>query len=241
MTRYTVVFIMAVLVLAGCAGSEPPPPPPDPLALVTEAGENIRTKDTFRMEVLSAGADYYVETDFGANVTFRQVKAQYVAPATLQGSVRLIVAGIPTDVAIFSRGDEQWFRNTILTGGQWVQQPFAPGFNPGVLIAEDTGFQAALASIIDLDYAGEETLEGVPVYRVTGLADGRDISGLLAGIVQIEGNAEVDVYIHREERVPVRFVIVLPDTATERTPQPTTWTVDVYDINAEPDLDVPGE
>jgi hypothetical protein len=39
--------------------------------------------------------------------------------------------------------------------------------------------------------------------------------------------------------LPVRFVIVQPDTASEGEPTPTTWTVDVYDVNSEPELDAP--
>ncbi|MBZ0287984.1 MAG: LppX_LprAFG lipoprotein, partial [Anaerolineae bacterium] len=183
---------------------------------------------------------YPVSTDFGADVFFRQAKAQYVAPDTMQGSVRLVVAGIPADVDIFARGDVQWYRNAILTANRWFNQPFAPGFNPKTLIADDTGFQAALNSVIDLSYNGEASLEdSTPVYHLRGTADGADIAALLAGMIAVEGNAEVDVFIHREQRIPVRFIIRLPQTVTEAEPEPTTWTVDVYDINAEPELDEP--
>lgn len=235
-------LVFFFLFLVACSGETATEPPPDPLALVTEAGDNIRASETFRMEVLSSGAPYAVQTDFGADVFFRQARAQYVAPDTMQGNVRLIVAGIPADVDIFSRGDEQWYRNTVLTGGEWLNQPFAQGFNPQALIADDTGFQAALNSLIDLEYVGETNLEDdTPVHHLKGTADGGDISALLAGIIVVQGNTEVDVYIDREQRVPVRFVIRLPETITEDEPEPTTWTVDVYDINAEPQLDAPGE
>ncbi len=235
-------LVFFVLFLAACSGETATEPPPDPLALVTEAGDNIRASETFRMEVLSTGAPYAVQTDFGADVFFRQARAQYVAPETMQGNVRLIVAGIPADVDIFSRGDEQWYRNTVLTGGEWLNQPFAQGFNPQALIADDTGFQAALNALIDLEYVGETNLEDdTRVHHLKGTADGTDISALLAGIIMVQGNTEVDVYVDREQRVPVRFVIRLPETVTEDEPVPTTWTVDVYDINAEPQLDAPGE
>ncbi len=240
--RYPGILIALLLVLAACSSDSPTESPPDPLALVTEAGNNIRAAETFRMEVLSGGAPYAVETDFGANVFFRQAKAQYVSPETLQGNVRLIVAGIPADVDIFSRGEAQWYRNTVLTGGEWLSQPFAQGFNPQALIADDTGFQAALNSLINLEYVGQANLEDrTAVHHLKGTADGRDISALLAGIIAVEGNAEVDVYIDRELRIPVRFIIRLPETVSETEPEPTTWTVDVYDLNAAPELDTPGE
>lgn len=239
--RLLLILACIALVINACAGqTATPEATPEPRALITEAADNIRASDTFRMEVLSSGAPYPVYTDFGADVFFRQAKIQYVSPDTMQGSVRLVVAGIPADVDIFSRGDDQWYRNTILTGSRWANQPFAPGFNPQVLIADDAGFQAALDSLIDLQYNGETALEdGSAVFHLKGTADGADISALLAGIIAVEGNAEVDVYIDQEQRIPVRFVIRLPQTVSETEPEPTTWTVDVYDVNAAPELDEP--
>lgn len=239
--RVLIISAILIVTITACGGqTATPEATPEPLSLVTEAANNIRATETFRMEVLSSGAPYPVYTDFGADVFFRQAKAQYVAPETMQGSVRLVVAGIPADVDIFASGDNQWYRNTLLTANRWLNQPFAPGFNPKTLIADDTGFQAALSSLIDLQFNGETELEdGTPVYHLKGTANGADIAALLAGILLIEGDAEVDVYIHREERIPVRFVIRLPQTVTEKEPEPTAWTVDVYDINAEPELDQP--
>lgn len=239
---FTVRFLfLFVLILAACQSATPTPEAtPEPTSLITEAADNIRASQTFRMQVLSTGAPYPVYTDFGGNVFFRQATAQYVAPATMQGSVRLVVASIPADVDIFARGEEQWYRNTILTGSRWVQQPFAPGFNPQILIAEDTGFQAALDSLIDLQYVGQISLEdGTPVFHLKATADGADVSALLAGIIVVEGATEVEVFVDVEKRIPVRFIIRLPGTATTEEPEPTTWTVDVYDINAEPELDDP--
>lgn len=230
------LLLLFTLLLTACQ-PETPNPPPEPLTLVTAAGDNIRASETFRLEVLSSGAPYPVQTDFGPDVLFRQIQAQYVAPDTMQGSVRLVVAGIPADVDIYATGEAQWYRNSILTGGRWIDQQFAPGFNPQALIADDTGFQAALNSLIELEYIGETSLEdGTPVFHVRGIARGENIATLLASLVVIEGNAQVDVYITREQLLPARFVITLTNDETD----PTVWALDVYDINAEPELDPPG-
>ena len=117
---------------------------------------------------------------------------------------------------------------------------FAPGFNPRTLIAEDTGFHAALTALIDLQYIGKEELEdGTPVYHLKATANGPDVSSLMVGLVQAAGNVLVDVYINRDTLYPVRFIIIEPETVTEEEPEPTTWTIDVYDINAAPELDDP--
>lgn len=236
--RRLLVFLLAALALAGCSGDAATPPPPDPTELITQAADNIRSVDTFRMEVIASGAPYIINTDLG-QVAFRRAVAQYVAPDNLQAEVRLIAAGLPADVEIFAQGEQQWYRNSILTANRWVNAPFAPGFNPALLIAEDTGFEVALNALIDLQYVGETDLDGViPVYHLRGTARGEDIVALLAGLIDEMGMVEVDVYIEREQRVPARFIIVDLDTEAEET-EPTTFTVDIYDVNAPPELDLP--
>jgi hypothetical protein len=233
-----IALLLFVSVSAACSGS-PTEPPPDPLALVTTAAENIRQTDTFRMLVERTGAPYFILTDLG-NVAFRRAAAQYVAPNVMEAQVRLIAAGLPTEVGVFSRGEQQWYRNDILTGGQWYNAPFSPGFNPQTLIAEETGFQQSLQALIGMTYVGDETLEdGSPVFHLKATANGGDVTALLAGLIEMGGTVDVDVYIHRETQVPVRFVIVQPDTITEEEPEPTTWTIDIYDIDAPPEIDDP--
>lgn len=234
-----VCVLLVALTAAACGGAPATEIPPDPAALVAQAAANIRASQTFRMTVERTGAPYNVDTGLG-HVTFRRATAQYAAPDTLQATVSLIAAGVTADVDIFARGEEQWFRNPILTGGAWLNTPFAEGFNPQILISEQTGFQAALDSVRELTYAGAETLEdGTPVHRVSGVAEGRDISALLAGLIEATGPVLVDVYIHRDTGLPARFVIVQSDTATEQQPTPTTWTVDIYDYGAPARLDTP--
>ena len=232
------VSILLVTILIGCTGT-PTETPVDPLQLLAQAAANIRAMDTFRMSVDLTGADYFIETEFN-NVSFRHAVAQYVAPNVMQATVRVLVGSVPLDVEVFSRGENQWFRAGLWTGGEWVNATFAPGFNPEALIAQESGFQAALNALIDLQMVGPEELEdGTPVYHLRALAKGEDVSALMVGLINATGNVNVDVYIHRDEVYPVRFVIVQPDTVSEDEPEPTTWTVDVYDLNAEPDIDDP--
>jgi hypothetical protein len=58
-------------------------------------------------------------------------------------------------------------------------------------------------------------------------------------LIVSQSDINVDLYIHRETRYPVRVVLVQPETVTEEEPEPTTWTIDVYDLNAPAELDDP--
>lgn len=235
-----VSFILVALLLAACGGAATPEALPEPIELLTEAATNIRASETLRLAVERTGADYEIETDFGG-VNFKRAVAQYIAPDMLQATVRVLAAGLPIDVDIFSKGDNQWFRG-IWTTNIWVNALFAPGFNPEALISQETGFQAALQSLIDIGTPTLTELEdGTQVYRLSGTARGEDITALMAGLIEASGSVLVDVFIDRALLLPVRFVIVQPETVTDTEPEPTTWTVDVYDINAEPVLNAPPE
>jgi len=241
-----ICLIALVTLLAACGGNvaDPTPVPTDPLALITEAAINIRSADTFRIDVSQEGPNYYLYTDFG-RVTFRRVIGQYVAPREMQANISVLALGLALEINVYARGADQWFSG-LMTGNNWVNTPFAPGFNPETLIAQDTGFQSALTALIELDYVGEETLEnGDPVYHITSRAQGEQVSALLAGLIPTVGEVGVDVYIHRETRYPVRFVIVAENDPNAATPEPdeeaepVRWIIDLYDINAESELTPP--
>ena len=238
--RLWLAVVLFVLLLAGsCAPAQPAEPTQEPSQVVTQAVKNIRGASSFRLNVERTGADYFFQTDVG-NVLFRRATAQYVAPNTLQGKLRVIIAGLPADVSIFARGTDQWFSNDVLTGGHWSHKPLTPGFNPEFLIDSDGGFQAAVSALHDLAYLGEEMLDsGASAQHFKAKANGPEIGGLLANLVQFAGAVTVDVFVDPKVFLPIRFVVVEPDSVTTKQPAPLTFTIDIYDVNAAPQLDDP--
>ncbi|MEP7293276.1 MAG: hypothetical protein ABI835_15940 [Chloroflexota bacterium] len=238
--------LLLVTLLVGCASAAPPPTeaPPDPRQLIQEAADKIRSADTFRIDVTEAGPDYQIFTNY-ATVFFRRAVAQYVAPGIMQGTIRVIGAGLPLQIDIFARGAEQWYR-AIWTGNLWLNQAFADGFNPMTLIAQETGFQAALNALINLSYIGVTELEsGAQVFQLAATANGPDVSALLGGLISPVGIVDVGAFIDRETHYPSRFVITEHDNPYVAPPEPgepknpVVWTIDLYDINAVAELSTP--
>ncbi len=231
---FSSVALLALL-LAGCNTAQPEETP-EPLTLLSDAADHIRAADTFRLYVEQAGPPYLIVLAFG-NVTFRFANAQYVAPDMLQATAKLLLGEAPIEVDIFARGPAQWFR---LPGAAWVSGEFAPGFNPATLIADGSGFQAALTALQALEYVGALALEdGTPVYHLRGTAAGQDVTALVVGLIQATGTLPIDVYIHRETGYPVRLMLTQPAAAPET--EDTVWTIDVYDIDAPSELTPPEE
>jgi hypothetical protein len=239
-------LLVALLVLVGCSGgtTAATEAPPDALALIQEAANNIRSAKTFRITVDQTGPDYKIITEY-ATVFFRRATAQYVAPGVMEAMIRVIAAGLPIQVDVFSHGPDQWYR-AIWTGNQWVNQMFAAGFDPESLIAEKTGFESAVKAMIDLKYVGQEQLEnGAQTDHLFATANGPDVAALLGGLIEPVGIVEVDTYIDRGTHYPARFVITEHNSPFAVTPEagqeakPVVWSIDLYDINAAPDISTP--
>ncbi|MEO8391702.1 MAG: hypothetical protein ABI700_01800 [Chloroflexota bacterium] len=236
---------LSVALLAACS---PAPSateaPPDALALINEAANNIRSAKTFRIDVSQTGPNYKIVTSY-ATVFFRSAKAQYVSPGVMEATIRVIAGAIPIQVDVFSQGPDQWYR-AIWTGNHWVNQMFAAGFNPETLIAEKTGFESAVKAMIDLKYVGQAQLEsGVQTDHLVATANGPDVSALLGGLIEPVGIVNVDTYIDRGTKYPARFIITEHDSPFAVPPpagqeaQPVVWTIDIYDINAVPNISTP--
>lgn len=235
MRLWTFLFI-GLLFLGGCGGATTPEPPPDPNQLLTQATTNILGTDTLQIVLDRSGADYAIQTDLGSAVINR-LEAQYLAPETIRALARVMLGRLTTDIEVFARADDQWWR---VAGTPWQNIPFLPGFNPRALLQEeDRGLQAALRALRNIQYAGESTLEdGSTAYHLTSEADGAEVSWMLLYIVQITGRVTVDVFIDKALILPVKFIIVQPETATGQV-GPTTWNIELYDFNKPLQLNEP--
>ncbi|MDX1991689.1 MAG: LppX_LprAFG lipoprotein [bacterium] len=237
-----VPLLMLCLLLAGCGGGGRDEEI-DPVALLTEAATNIRAASTFRLDVSQTGVEYFInilwEGEIETSVSFRRAQVQYVSPDQMQGFVRVIFQGIPVEVGIYSLADRQWVKFPFI---DWFEAPFAYGFNPQTLIAEDTGFQAALNAVRELTYEGVVTLEdGTSAYHLKGTADGPAVTALLVNLIEETGAVGVEIFVHRTQRYPVRLIITQPTVESEAGTGERSWTVDVYDVDAPAALDVPSD
>ncbi len=239
MPRLMLIISPVLMVLAACGGS-PSEALPEPLPILNAAAEHVNSAESFRMEVWQEGAPYYIESDvIDGDLIFDRARMDYVAPDVLQGRIRAQLGALPFELGILARGEYQWVR---LPGAGWTDSLyFAPGFNPRTLIAEDSGFQAALSALLDIEMIGRVRLEdGTPVYHMRGQADGPAVSELMVYIITADDPVNIDAYVHVETNIPVRLVVTIPDTETEAYPDPTKFYVDLYDLNNVSPSDITG-
>ncbi len=247
MLRPAVLILMVIGLLAGCQSSEPTPASTDPDALLAQVVDNLQSIETFRVLMEQHGADYpfLITLDMGQSAVeavMQRAEGQYEAPDVLFANIKLRVTmgemGVTITADVFSRGTDQWVR---LPGGPgWQNFPFADGFDPGELLSEDEGFEAALEAMQELEYIALTTLDdGTRAHHVRGTASGSVVSALLFDLLEITSDVIIDAYISSDDLRPARLVVTLPGTETEAEPEPTRWVLEVYEINAATEIDYP--
>ncbi|MEZ4671213.1 MAG: LppX_LprAFG lipoprotein [Anaerolineae bacterium] len=236
MRRLTLIICVAMFGIAACSTQSATETLPDPMQLLHEATDNVLGVETLRMTVERTGMDYALKTDLGS-ATFDRMEAQYQSPDTLQARAKVTLAGLPVEIEIFAKDEDQWWR---LAGTDWQNLIFLPGFNPRSLLQDkDRGLRAAFGALKNVQIAGETQLEdGSTAYHLTATADGAEISWLMVYLVEITGSTTIDAYIDKTNRLPVKLAVTEPDTAADPAGA-RVWTMEFYDFNAVTSLTPP--
>lgn len=242
--RQVFSVLVAMVILAGCGGAATTPTvtPPSSETLLRQAINNIRDAESFAMSVEQGGAPFPFIFQLGANddpfrTVMQRATAHFVAPDQLHASARMRVEGAPPiSLQLYVNGFTQWLKPPLF---RWTQYEYAPGFNPRLLMGEDSGFNSALSRLNRIDFLGLEDRFGEMVYHVRGEASGQVVNDLLFGLLIInEDTAIVDVYIDDETRFPSELLLTLPGTATDEQ-EDTFWRIELFDVNQPQEFETP--
>jgi hypothetical protein len=227
---------LVMCLISACTGSGAATLP-DAREALNKASQEIQSAKSLKIKLQVTGAPAFVDPPTNT-IAFISADGSYAAPDRVRARIIAKIFGIAGEIEIVTIGDDQWYSNKILTGGKFIKQAFAPGFNAAKLVSSETGIESALAKIRDLKMIGAETLDGIPVYHITGVADGKDIEALTVGLIRGQV-VNADIYLNRDTSRVERVVLVQPDTVTEKEPKPTTWILETFDYNTNIQIDAP--
>lgn len=232
-----------LLLLTGCdGGASAVTPTPVPQTLLQQAAQHIQDADSFAVTIEREGAPAII--DVAGIINFVRATGSYVAPDRVQARVRALVVGIAGDVDVIAVGDQQYYRHSILTGGQWLNAIFSPGFNAQEFVQSERGIVRALNAVTALENAGVEDIDGVPMWHLHGEAIGSEVSVLTFGLIPAQSDVIVDVYIRMDDGYPERLIVLEPETGVQDEqgqPLTRTWTVELYDYNGGHQIEAPGD
>jgi hypothetical protein len=216
-------------------------PPPsdlssDPHALLNCATQGIeRAKDIkIKLQVSGAPAIIIANANMGSiPIQFLAADGEYVAPDAVHATVKAKLAGIAGQVEVVAIGDDQWYRNAILTANKFVKATFSAGFKPANLVSSDLGIQSALQSVANLTFVGKENVFGQDVYHLSGIADGAKVTSLTVGLITSKASVNLDIYLDIKTLQAVEIVVVQPETVSATQPDPTRWDLELFDYDVD--------
>lgn len=240
MIRKTVISLLGfALFLVGCATANPTPPPPTatplPTAaeLVTQGASRLQTLAGFSFTIAHSGPPAYL--DPAGVIALREATGSYVAPDRAQALVTAATPGFVTQIEVISIAATQWQTN-VLTG-EWEELPPNWGFNPAALFDGELGLQSILVNdVSDLVLVGEETLNEVPLYHVTGTAVADNLFLLTGGLI---GPAPVTVDLWVDSGSGDIHRIIVTEPAASADAEPSIWTVDFSNFGATVAIEPP--
>ncbi len=233
-------WIGLILLLGGltaCGGNATNTPLPDAREALDKAALEVQSAKSLKIKLQVTGAPAFVDPPTNT-ISFISADGAYAAPDRVSARIVAKIFGVAGEVEIVTIGDDQWYSNKVLTGGKFIKQAFAPGFNAAKLVSSNAGIEAALKSIRELKMIGAESLEGINVYHIQGVADGKDIEALTVGLIRGQV-VNVDIYLNRDTFRVERVTLLQPDTVTDKQPKPTVWTLETFDYNTTINIEPP--
>jgi hypothetical protein len=229
--------VLVMLLVTGCSAASQPTatPVPNAEAMLDKAATEIRNAQSFKIKLQVAGAPAYIDAvvmpgGSTNSIAFVSTDGSYSAPDKVSARVIANLMGIPGKVDIVAIGMDQYINSPLLTAGNWTQQVFSPDFNAEKLIASDTGIAATIKALKGFTVSGPEAVDGTPMYRLKGKATSAEITALTIGLISGK-DVELEIFIAVETGRIDHVVIVQPGTETKTDPQPTTWTLELFDYN----------
>lgn len=243
MLRIFCLVTLSLIFLTACSSEPVADPTADAETLLAESVNLIRESESFSLIVEQGGEPFRFIFQLGPDLpefitVMSRATGSFIAPDGLYADARIQFEGVSINVQLFAKTETQWVK---ALGLPYVEYNFAPGFNPSILMAEDSGFNRALSQLDSLEYVGRENRNRIDTHHVRGETDGDVINDLLFGLLEIlEERVIVDVFIDVETGYPAEMLLTLPDTATDEN-EDTYWLIEIFDVNEPLDIDTPDE
>jgi lipoprotein LprG len=231
------ILLGAACTLSGSATETPPSstltptitltPTPSPAQILAKAGDAMLGMKSARFRLLREGDP--VEFDPTTGMAFSEASGEYLAPDRVHAKVKVAFFGNILEMEIYWLPEGVFISNPITL--RFEPAPADIGLN-GPALFHANGMPAVLKTgIQNPSRIGNETIEGVETIRITGKSDGAALAPLTAGALQSGTLYPVDVWVARSTFIPVRLHISEPDGSG--------WMIDLYDINAEIEIQMP--
>jgi hypothetical protein len=214
------MVLLAVLALAGCAGSNEPELAPD--EVIDRAVEATAEQGSFRFRL---EVENPPRSASGLNLTFAEGEVQ--APDRLHADVAGTFAGIPLESELVAIGRDEWLENPFGGGFRKIDI----GVSPLDFFDPDTGVLAVLRNARDV-----ELREEGDDYLVTGDVTADSVEAFL-GVDADSRLLDVEVSVGKDDFLLHRVEVIGP--ANDDEPEDVRRVLELSDYGADVDIAPP--
>ena len=218
---------------SGSAKGDTAPPQPDPAVLAQQAADTIEALKSFHflLEHENGGSPIML------NLSMTRAEGDIVKPDRLRADVdarATQLGNANVKVKVVNVGDQTVITNPFMPS-QWLPLPgsnrLSDIFDPGA------GTTAALRSVRNPKIAGQETINGVKVWRVEGDVDAAALSAVASGIAEPGYTVKGTAWVGQDR--PLVYRVRLDGPLGAKDPPNIVRTIDLSKFDEPVTIELP--
>jgi len=232
-----VLLVSVVAFFASGAGTvavaaQATPATPSPaVELLARASRRLAETETVRFDL---SVDGETALDAAGTILLREAEGELQRPDRVRASFQAQVLGQNVTLQLITIGAQTW--TTDLLTGEWQTAPEEFAYRPSVLFDDQEGIGPVMSSVDQAELLGDDEIDGREAHRVRAVVE-ESVIGPLTYETMVGSPVTVDLWIDRETDDLLRAELREPPSAEK--PNPTTWTLDLYDHGEDLSIEAP--
>lgn len=215
-TMLVLLCLATALLMAGCTlpwQQSNNGPKPTTQQLLTAVRQNYHNVNAFHVVMRVQNAGPAVEGRF----QIRNAEGDVVLPDQVQAQATVILSGQAVVVKLISIGDRQFITDPVT--GQW--RVIKGTIDPRTLTNPDTGIISVLSKLQNVSTPTDDSVNGIPCWRVTGQLDAQYLAFFTGGGVPTGTILQTSACVGKADSL-VYQLSVTGQAAVGYSPQTTT-------------------
>jgi outer membrane lipoprotein-sorting protein len=225
MRKYWLFFIViAAVLLTSCGGRQP-----TAAEILAQSAETMTQVDSLKFYIERQGEPVQINVGMGV-ASVVSADGVYRAPDNVYAVAKVELSGAVAEAEVL------WITDGIYLTFPPFLNDFTPIdlseiFDAAEIFSDAEGIPYVLRDVLsEAELVGEEDVEGITTYHITGTAEGEELGGLVGGVVA-PGTATVDVWIDKETSEVARITLSEADG--------NGWLLDFYDYGEPVEIPTP--
>lgn len=222
MNRFRTMVGLGVLLAVGCRRE------PTALELLSAAANHLSSAQSLRFSIERQGEPIVIPIPL-FEVTVIEATGDYQAPGNVHAIIKTQVGDSQPEADALWRDGQSYFKLPPFLV-DYIPLDLGDSFDVPAIFSTNLGIPALLLKLNNVNVGSVEEIDGENVYRITGTANGEDLTGL-TGVPLAPGEAAIEAWVSKDARELVRIIITESDG--------NAWVIKLFDYNQPVEIPTP--